>query len=185
MLTPESTADSIRFQLVEQPKGKDCSSLVEPVEEAVEGTSAAMEMDNKAEEFPLAKLDLKPGMEIRLAFEGEATTRIDRGPYFWIWPMIVHILAGHRYNAGDKDQNKADLNVSSLGIYLALITIDFGDTVGRISSMLTPKSTADMGGSEERPTCCCFAGDDPLLRRYRMTPASKSVSLRKCPHVTG
>ena len=133
-----SMIDSIRFQLVEQPKSSDCSILVKPVEddseeageeavggagakageeagkEAGEDTGAAMELDTKAAEFPLATLDLQAGMEIRLAFQGGSTPRADKGPYFWIWPMVIHILAGRPYNAAEKNQNQAELNVRNL-----------------------------------------------------------------------
>ncbi|KAL9038487.1 MAG: hypothetical protein Q9180_003108 [Flavoplaca navasiana] len=113
------TINSIRFKLVEQPKSEDCSRFVKPVEEAGEeagekageDAGTAMEIDHKAAEFPLATLDLQAGMEIRLAFEGDSTTRVDRGPYFWIWPMILHVLPGRSYNAADKERNKAELNV--------------------------------------------------------------------------
>ncbi|KAL8929071.1 MAG: hypothetical protein Q9172_000614 [Xanthocarpia lactea] len=110
---------SIRFQLVEQPKSSDCSRFVEHAgedtdeeagEEAGEDTGAAMELDPKAAEFPLATLNLQAGMEIRLAFEGGSTTRVTKGPYFWIWPMVIHILAGRPYNAAEKNQNQAELN---------------------------------------------------------------------------
>ncbi|KAL8860050.1 MAG: hypothetical protein Q9178_003599 [Gyalolechia marmorata] len=130
----QRTIDSIRFRLVEQPKSSDCSILVKPVEddseeageeavggaggkageeagkEAGEDTGAAMELDPKAAELPLATLDLRAGMEIRLAFEGGSTTRVTKGPYFWIWPMVIHILAGRHYNATETNQNRAELN---------------------------------------------------------------------------
>ncbi|KAL8913297.1 MAG: hypothetical protein Q9171_001861 [Xanthocarpia ochracea] len=126
----QRTIDSIRFQLVEQPKSSDCSIFVKPIEDAGEDTGeeageeagekagedtgAAMELDPKAAEFPLATLDLQAGMEIRLAFEGGSTTRVTKGPYFWIWPMVIHILAGRHYNAAEKNQNQAELNVRNL-----------------------------------------------------------------------
>ncbi|KAI4228746.1 MAG: hypothetical protein LQ349_006510 [Xanthoria aureola] len=71
---------------------------------------ATMEVDLKSEEFPLATLNLQKGMEIRLAFEGGATTRLDKGPYFWIWPMVTYILPGRHYKAADKTRNKMELN---------------------------------------------------------------------------
>ncbi|KAI4230602.1 MAG: hypothetical protein LQ349_006163 [Xanthoria aureola] len=98
--------NSIRFQLVEQPKSRDCSMSVESVGDA----GATMEVDLESKEFPLATLDLKIGMEIRLAFEGGATTRLDKGPYFWIWPMVTYILPGRHYKAADKTRNKMELN---------------------------------------------------------------------------
>lgn len=113
-LTPISIVDSIRFQLVEQPKSRDCSMSVESVGDAGGDAGATMEVDLKSEEFPLATLNLQKGMEIRLAFEGGATTRLDKGPYFWIWPMVTYILPGRHYKAADKTRNKMELNVRNL-----------------------------------------------------------------------
>ena len=113
-LTLKPTADSIRFQLIERPKGKDNSRFPGPAE----GAGTVMNADSEAGHFPLAKLgrELQPGMEIRLAFEGTSGVN-PKNCYSWIRPMIVGFLEGWGYNTKDEDRNKAALNVSSFRIY--------------------------------------------------------------------
>ncbi|KAL8658829.1 MAG: hypothetical protein Q9226_000762 [Calogaya cf. arnoldii] len=103
----ERTVNSIRFQLVERPKGKDKSRFLGSAEDA--GTT--MDADSKVGLFPLAKLgrELQPGMEIRLAFEGTSGVN-PKNCYSWIWPMIVNFLDGSGYDTRDDDRNKAALN---------------------------------------------------------------------------
>ncbi|KAL8869768.1 MAG: hypothetical protein Q9174_004022 [Haloplaca sp. 1 TL-2023] len=112
MLTSSSLIDSIRFELCEAPTGNDCSQF--PKFPSGASDDGDMDVVTQAAEFPLATLELKPGMEVRLAFEGEGRTNVSKGSYYWVWPMVVLLLVGKIYDAKDTEQNKARLDVCNV-----------------------------------------------------------------------
>lgn len=109
----------LRFIYTGEPHNEDKSKI--PGSTAAEDNAQAPESADtmnvvkgtKAAEFKLRLLCQEmakvPSREIRLAFKA-STARIDKGPYFWIWPLVINLLVGRVYRTKDPNENKAGLN---------------------------------------------------------------------------
>ncbi|KAL8961505.1 MAG: hypothetical protein Q9183_005300 [Haloplaca sp. 2 TL-2023] len=127
-------------------------------------------------------------MEVRLAFDGDITSRVDKGSYFWSWPMVVHLLIGKIYDAKDKEQNKAHLDTWAAEVQGRLPPVPWG-RLERIESSegtawrlhvrpYRPKAQPQSGGSEAQSR----SGVSEAPARPRLSePPAQSADLKTLP----
>ncbi|KAL8638156.1 MAG: hypothetical protein Q9226_009026, partial [Calogaya cf. arnoldii] len=169
--------NSIRFKLVERPKGKDDSRSPAPAKVAVDkDTAVPMETDSGSEEFSLAKLDWQSGMEIRLTFEGTLPTNTNspRSVYCWLWPMIVHFLAGSGYNTKDKKQNNLGLDAwaGANKDKIREFSLEANDFYGGCSWRVLPKPRREAQAQPTR-TMATEASSRPVITPQPRIPAER------------